>query len=86
MLTTDAWVVPSVLQHALELLVREESNGAAAFAGASISDSLIALASGASGVAIDDEDSYFTLVEGLVAVWRQLATPFVRDISLNTPS
>ena len=85
-LTTDAWVASSVLQHALELLVREESNGAAAFAGASISNTMIALASGASGVAIDDEESYLTLVEGFAAVRRQLATPFVRDISLNTPS
>ncbi len=87
-LTTDAWVSSSVLQHALQLLVREESNGAAASAsaGASISNTMIALASGASGVAIDDEESYLVLVEGFAVVRRELATPLVRDISLNAPS
>jgi glutamate N-acetyltransferase/amino-acid N-acetyltransferase len=76
-LTTDAWVAPSVLQHGLEQLVREESNGPAARGGVSVSDSIIALASGTSGAAIDDEESFLALVEGLVAVQRELAAPLV---------
>jgi glutamate N-acetyltransferase/amino-acid N-acetyltransferase len=82
-LTTDAWVASSVLQHGLEQLVREESNGLAARAGAAVSDSIIALASGMSGVGIDDEEGFLALFEGLVAVHRELAARFVRDISFD---
>lgn len=42
-------------------------------------ESLIALASGSSGVPIDDEDSGFALVQGFVAVSRRLAAAMVRS-------
>jgi len=76
-LTTDAQVSPAVLRRALELSARDTFNAITVDGECSTNDSLFALASGASGVAIDDE-LYPALVEGLLAVSRELAVGIVR--------
>ena len=76
-LTTDASVPAALLHRALVESARSTFNSITVDGEPSTNDSLFALASGASGVAIDDE-SYSVLLAGLLAVSRELAIGIVR--------
>jgi glutamate N-acetyltransferase/amino-acid N-acetyltransferase len=76
-LTTDAEVPPMLLRRALQRSARDTFNAITVDGECSTNDSLFTLASGASGVVIDDE-TYPALVEGLLAVSRELAVAIVR--------
>lgn len=76
-LTTDAQVPPSLLRRALHESARRTFNAITVDGECSTNDSLVALASGASGVVIDD-DAYPALLEGLLAVSHELALGIVR--------
>ena len=76
-LTTDAAVPPAVLQRALRESARDTFNAITVDGDGSTNDSLFAMASGASGVIIDDE-SYPALLEAVLAVSRDLALGIVR--------
>ena len=76
-LTTDAAVSPAPLQSALEASARDTFNAITVDAECSTNDSLFALASGASGVAIDDV-TYPALLDGFRTVSRELALGIVR--------
>ncbi len=76
-LTTDAHVSPALLQRALIESAEDTFNAITVDGECSTNDSLFALASGASGVTID-EDTYPALREGLLAVSRELALGIVR--------
>ena len=76
-LTTDAAVPPPLLHRALQESARDTFNAITVDGDGSTNDSLFALASGASGVTID-EDSYPALLEALLAVSRDLALGIVR--------
>jgi glutamate N-acetyltransferase/amino-acid N-acetyltransferase len=76
-LTTDAQVPAPLLHRALVESARETFNAITVDGDTSTNDCLFLLASGASGVAID-EDAYPALLEGLVAVSRELAVGIVR--------
>ena len=77
LLTTDAQVSPAILRKALGSSARETFNAITVDGECSTNDTLFALASGASGVAIDDE-TYPALLDGLLAVSRELAVAIVR--------
>jgi glutamate N-acetyltransferase/amino-acid N-acetyltransferase len=76
-LTTDARVEPALLRQALLASAADTFNAITVDGECSTNDSLFALASGASGVTID-EASYPALVDGLRAVSRELALGIVR--------
>jgi glutamate N-acetyltransferase/amino-acid N-acetyltransferase len=76
-LATDAAVEPALLRSALAEASRDTFNAITVDGECSTNDSVFALASGASGVRIDD-DGYPALVEGLRAVARELALGIVR--------
>ena len=76
-LTTDAAVSPVLLRSALETSARDTFNAITVDAECSTNDSLFALASGASDLAIDDA-TYPALLEGFLTVSRQLALGIVR--------
>jgi glutamate N-acetyltransferase/amino-acid N-acetyltransferase len=76
-LTTDAEVSPALLRRALETSAHDTFNAITVDAECSTNDSLFAVASGASSVAID-EASYPALLEGFLAVSRELALGIVR--------
>jgi glutamate N-acetyltransferase/amino-acid N-acetyltransferase len=76
-LTTDANVPPALLHRALDESARDTFNAITVDGECSTNDSLFALASGASGVAID-EHSYPGLLQALLAVSRELALGIVR--------
>jgi glutamate N-acetyltransferase/amino-acid N-acetyltransferase len=76
-LTTDASVTPALLHRALDEAARDTFNAITVDGECSTNDSLFALASGTSGVTID-ERSYPALVDGLRAVSRALAIGIVR--------
>jgi glutamate N-acetyltransferase/amino-acid N-acetyltransferase len=76
-LTTDAQVSPALLRRALEESARDTFNAITVDGECSTNDALFALASGASGVVID-ERTYPALVEGLLMVSRELAVGIVR--------
>jgi glutamate N-acetyltransferase/amino-acid N-acetyltransferase len=76
-LTTDAEVPPALLRKALQESAADTFNAITVDGECSTNDSLFLLASGAGGVAIDD-DSYPALLEGLLAVSRELAIGIVR--------
>jgi glutamate N-acetyltransferase/amino-acid N-acetyltransferase len=77
LLTTDAQVSPAILRKALRSSARDTFNAITVDGECSTNDTLFALASGASGVAIDDE-TYPALLDGLLAVSRELAVAIVR--------
>jgi glutamate N-acetyltransferase/amino-acid N-acetyltransferase len=77
LLTTDAAVQPALLARALRESAADTFNAITVDGECSTNDTLFALASGASGVAID-ERSYPALLEGLLAVSRELAIAIVR--------
>jgi glutamate N-acetyltransferase/amino-acid N-acetyltransferase len=76
-LTTDAQVEPAVLQRALRAAADDTFNAITVDGECSTNDCVIAMASGASGITID-EDLYPALVAGLYAVSRELAIGIVR--------
>ena len=76
--TTDAEVPPALLHRALVEAVRDTFNAITVDGECSTNDSVFALASGASGVRIDEE-SIPLLTRGLRHVCRVLATKIVRD-------
>ena len=76
-LTTDAAVPSALLQRALKESARDTFNAITVDGDGSTNDSLYAMASGASGVMIDDE-SYPALLEALLTVSRELAVGIVR--------
>jgi glutamate N-acetyltransferase/amino-acid N-acetyltransferase len=75
--TTDASVPPALLQQALRASARDTFNAITVDGECSTNDSLFAFASGASGVTID-ERTYPALLEGLLAVSRELSLGIVR--------
>ena len=76
-LTTDAKVSPALLRQALQASARDTFNAITVDGECSTNDSLFVLASGASGVAID-EAAYPALLDGLLTVSRDLALGIVR--------
>jgi glutamate N-acetyltransferase/amino-acid N-acetyltransferase len=76
-LTTDARVSPALLRRALEESARDTFNAITVDGECSTNDTLFAMASGASGVTID-ESTYPALLEGLLMVSRALAVDIVR--------
>jgi glutamate N-acetyltransferase / amino-acid N-acetyltransferase len=76
-LTTDAQVPPSLLRRALRAAARNTFNAITVDGECSTNDSLFAMASGASGVTID-ERSYPAFVDALRTVSRELALGIVR--------
>jgi glutamate N-acetyltransferase/amino-acid N-acetyltransferase len=76
--TTDAQVEPAVLQQALDAAVDETFNAITVDGECSTNDTVVALASGASGVPISADRHFGALVAGLTAVCRALALMIVR--------
>ncbi|HEY6362385.1 MAG TPA: bifunctional glutamate N-acetyltransferase/amino-acid acetyltransferase ArgJ [Vicinamibacterales bacterium] len=76
-LTTDAKVSPALLRRALQESAKDTFNAITVDGECSTNDCLVALASGASGVVIG-EDNYAALLAGLLAVSRDLALGIVR--------
>ena len=76
-LTTDARVSPALLQRALAESAEDTFNAITVDGECSTNDTLFAMASGASGVEID-EATYPALLEGMLAVGRELALGIVR--------
>ena len=76
-LTTDAVVAPALLRRALQDSARDTFNAITVDGECSTNDSLFALASGASGVHVDDDD-YQALLGGFREVSRALAVAIVR--------
>lgn len=76
-LTTDATVSPALLRRALQESARDTFNAITVDGECSTNDCVFALASGASGVGIDDA-GYPALLEGMLAVSRELALGIVR--------
>jgi glutamate N-acetyltransferase/amino-acid N-acetyltransferase len=76
-ITTDAQVEPALLQRALVESARDTFNAITVDGECSTNDSLFAMASGNSGVVVDEE-LYPALVEGLLSVSRPLALGIVR--------
>jgi len=76
-LTTDAAVPSAILQRALKESARETFNAITVDGDTSTNDCVLVLASGACGVTIDEE-LYPALLDGLLAVSRELAIAIVR--------
>ncbi len=76
-LTTDARAPQTLLRRALQESAHDTFNAITVDGECSTNDCLVALASGVSGVVID-EDNYAALVEGLRTVSRELAIGIVR--------
>jgi glutamate N-acetyltransferase / amino-acid N-acetyltransferase len=76
-LTTDAQVPPALLRRALHESARDTFNAITVDGECSTNDTLFVMASGASGVTIDD-DTYPALLDGMLAVSRALAIDIVR--------
>ena len=77
LLTTDAQVAPALLRRALEESARDTFNAITVDGECSTNDTLFAMASGASGVVINNAN-YPALLEGLLTVSRKLAVDIVR--------
>ena len=75
--TTDAAVPVALLDRALREAVDQSFNAITVDGDSSTNDCVLLLASGASGVTVD-ESSYRTFVDGLTAVCRELALAIVR--------
>lgn len=77
-LTTDAQVEPGMLREALVAAVDDTLNAITVDGECSTNDTVVALASGASGVRVADQGSRAALEQGLRAVCRELALDIVR--------
>jgi glutamate N-acetyltransferase/amino-acid N-acetyltransferase len=75
--TTDAAVPAALLDRALRAAVDQTFNAITVDGDSSTNDCVLLLASGASGVVVD-ESSYDTFVDGLTTVCRELALAIVR--------
>jgi len=75
--TTDVAMPQALLDRALREAVDQSFNAITVDGDSSTNDCVLLLASGASGVIVDDS-SYAAFVEGLTAVCRQLALAIVR--------
>jgi glutamate N-acetyltransferase/amino-acid N-acetyltransferase len=75
--TTDARIEPELLQRALKAAVDDTFNAISVDGECSTNDCVLALANGASGISLGDED-YPTLVEALRQVCEPLAIDIVR--------
>jgi glutamate N-acetyltransferase/amino-acid N-acetyltransferase len=78
LLTTDAAVPAALLDRALRESAADTFNAITVDGDGSTNDTLFLLASGASGVAVDDDTSYQAFLDGLLAVSRELALGIVR--------
>jgi glutamate N-acetyltransferase/amino-acid N-acetyltransferase len=78
LLTTDAAVPAALLDRALRESAADTFNAITVDGDGSTNDTLLLMASGASGVAITDDSSYQALLDGLLAVSRDLALGIVR--------
>jgi glutamate N-acetyltransferase/amino-acid N-acetyltransferase len=78
-LTTDAAVAPEVLQDALATAVDSTFNALCIDACTSTNDTVLVLANGASGAAIDDAASRHALTDALTAVCDSLALQMAQD-------
>jgi len=76
-ISTDAQVTPAMLRRALVESARDTFNAITVDGECSTNDSLFAMASGSSGVPIDEE-LYPALLDGLLSVSRPLALGIVR--------
>jgi glutamate N-acetyltransferase / amino-acid N-acetyltransferase len=76
--TTDANVTPAVLNRLLASIVDRTFNAITVDGECSTNDTVLALASGASGVSISSPDAEDALAAGLEAVCRELALMIVR--------
>jgi glutamate N-acetyltransferase/amino-acid N-acetyltransferase len=76
--TTDADVTPPVLHRVLASVVDRTFNAITVDGECSTNDTVLALASGASGVLIDGAEAEHALAAGLEAVCRELALMIVR--------
>lgn len=76
--TTDAKVEPAVLHRALTEAVATTFNAITVDGECSTNDTIVALASGSSGIPVDDARHYVDLVGGLRAVCLSLALQIVR--------
>jgi glutamate N-acetyltransferase / amino-acid N-acetyltransferase len=76
-LTTDAQAPPALLRRALQESAKDTFNAITVDGECSTNDCLFALASGASGVVVDEE-LYPALLEAFLAVSRELALGIVR--------
>jgi len=76
-ITTDAQVTPQILHRALVESARDTFNAITVDGECSTNDSLFAMASGSSGVVIDDS-LYPALLDGLLSVSEPLALGIVR--------
>jgi glutamate N-acetyltransferase/amino-acid N-acetyltransferase len=76
-IATDAHVTPALLRRALVESARDTFNAITVDGECSTNDSLFAMASGSSGVAVDEE-LYPALLDGLLSVSRPLALGIVR--------
>ncbi len=76
-LTTDAAVAPALLHRALREVAHDTFNAITVDGEPSTNDTLFAMASGASGVTID-EAAYPALLDGMRAVSRELSLEIVR--------
>jgi glutamate N-acetyltransferase/amino-acid N-acetyltransferase len=77
LLTTDAQIAPALLRRALVESARDTFNAITVDGECSTNDTLFAMASGRSGVVIDDRN-YPHLLQGLLTVSRTLALDIVR--------
>ena len=76
-LTTDARVPAALLRQALQFSARDTFNAITVDGECSTNDSLFVMASGSSGVTID-QDLYPALLDGMLAVSKELALGIVR--------
>ncbi len=78
-ITTDAVVDANLLQSSLKRAADRSFNRISVDGDTSTNDTVLLLANGASGVAVDEESRAEILYEGLLHVCRQLAQMIVRD-------
>jgi glutamate N-acetyltransferase/amino-acid N-acetyltransferase len=78
-LTTDAAAPPPALQDALATAVESTFNALCVDACTSTNDTVLVLANGASGVAVDDAPSRHALTDALTAVCDSLALQMAQD-------
>jgi len=79
LITTDAAVPPDMLAGLLKTAVNHSFNRISIDGDTSTNDTVLLLANGASGVAIDDHDSAVAFGQALTAVCTELARLIVKD-------
>jgi len=79
LITTDAAIAPDVLADMLKTAVNHSFNRISIDGDTSTNDTVLLLANGASGVAIDNHDSAVVFAEALTALCAELARMIVKD-------